>query len=421
MKKILKVIILLIAGIISGFALLMACYMLPTRIIDFHLTQSLPLIESEFLNSETILGYPATLTGSFTDCLMLEHAVYHSPNHNTLEQALMMYRGESSAEDGWAPGESLSAYLTNKPMAREVDYARYWHGYLVILKPLLIMTNLPTLRMMGGIAQYILLGAFLWLCYSKKIMPLGFSFCVSALFLYLFSLYFSLSLSICFYILMAAVMVQVKWHEQFIKKKWYLEFFLIVGMCTSYFDFLTYPIVTLGMPLCIYLYLNKNNNWLNSTKDIILQSISWSIGYLGMWAGKWIVTDILLGKQVIWDAVSTVLTRTDKVENTSLLASYKIVLEKNIGAYINWPFLLLGFGIVIIVLKLFVINKKRLQWKQILLQSIPFLLVALYPFLWLLATQNHAEQHWIYTCKNLAITVFAVLVWTISVRRQLND
>lgn len=410
MKKLFKIIILLISGVMVGFVLLMACYLLPTRLMDFHLTQSLPLIETEFANSETIHGYPATLTGTFTDCLMLEHAVYHSPNHSTLEQALMMYRGESSAGDGWAPGESLSSYLNNMPMVREVDYARYWHGYLVVLKPLLIMTNLPTLRMMGAIVQYLLLGVFIWLCYRKKAMPLGLSFGVSALFLYIFSLYFSLSLSICFYVLMAAIIFQVKFHENLIKKNWYLEFFLIVGICTSYFDFLTYPIVTLGMPLCIFLYLSKND-WRRNTKDTILQSISWSFGYLGMWAGKWVLTDILLGKQVIWDAVSTVLTRTDKVENTSLLTSYKMVLEKNLSVFTNWPFLLLGMGIVIVIVKALLSRHNR----QMIAQSIPFVLVALYPFLWLLATQNHAEQHWIYTCKNFAITAFAITVWIVKV------
>ena len=34
-------------------------------------------------------------------------------------------------------------------------------------------------------------------------------------------------------------------------------FFLLTGMATSYFDFLTYPIASLGMPLIVWLLLRR--------------------------------------------------------------------------------------------------------------------------------------------------------------------
>lgn len=44
-------------------------------------------------------------------------------------------------------------------------------------------------------------------------------------------------------------------------EKRYPEFFLIIGILTFYFDFLTYPITTLGIPLCCYFLLENDRAW----------------------------------------------------------------------------------------------------------------------------------------------------------------
>lgn len=69
---------------------------------------------------------------------MLEHAVYNDESHSILEQILHMYRGESFynvvARMFGIPGESLKDYLSGGNQPREVEYARYWHGYLILLE-----------------------------------------------------------------------------------------------------------------------------------------------------------------------------------------------------------------------------------------------------------------------------------------------
>ena len=71
----------------------------------------------------------------------------------------------------------------------------------------------------------------------------------------------------------------------------YPEFFLIVGILTSYFDFLTYPVVTLGIPLCCYFLLESDRLW-NNIKRLTGFSVSWAIGYAGMCAAKWVIADL---------------------------------------------------------------------------------------------------------------------------------
>ena len=131
-----KNIAVLVLGVLIGFAALLLVHLIPVEPMREHVYWSLGMIEKEFTNEVIVEGYNATLTGNFTDSLMLEHAVYFNEEHSILEQALLMYRGETyydeSDPEGWWPGQSLKDYVEGVPQPREVTYSRYWHGYLVV-------------------------------------------------------------------------------------------------------------------------------------------------------------------------------------------------------------------------------------------------------------------------------------------------
>ena len=399
--------ILLLGGAIVGLAALLAAFCVPTGPMRSHVYQSLPMLEREFTSSVLIENYPASMTGSFTDCLMLGNAVYTDGEHSLLERVLYVYRNERYEGDGWAPGYSLKDYLTGNP-GYEVEYARYWHGYLVFLKPLLWLTNFNTIRMLAAAVQFMLAG-LLVMHYSKRTEYfLSGALLVSLPFLYFFGLYSSLSLSICFYVLMAALLVQERWHETFLSKGGYLEFFLLVGMATAYFDFLTYPLVTLGYPLCVAIYLG-HDSWKKNMLHMISYSLEWTVGYLGMWACKWILTDILAGGNVIADAIDTIRFRTAAAGDLSPLSGFASVLQKNLSVYQNWTFALLLLAVG------FVLCYKIWKGKNIVLegrtwaQSLTVAFVALLPFGWTFVVQNHSDEHWMYTCKMFSVSIFAVV------------
>lgn len=162
-KKITKTmkyhIIVLLSGVALGLGALLIVHLLPCTSMKEHVYWSLEMIEKEFDDEVLIEGYRSTLTGNFTDCLMLEYAVYSSDQHSLMEQVLNMYRSESCPEeDGWWPGYSLKDYLTGTPQPREVSYSRYWHGYLIFLKPLLFLTSFNTIRLFQAAVQLLIWG-----------------------------------------------------------------------------------------------------------------------------------------------------------------------------------------------------------------------------------------------------------------------
>ncbi|MCM1536094.1 MAG: hypothetical protein NC126_09275 [Clostridium sp.] len=398
---------LLMGGAFVGLLALILVYCIPTAPMKEHLYQSLPMLEKEFVSSELIDGYPGSLTGNFTDCLMLENAVYQSEEHTMLEQILFMYRGESGTGDGWAPGYSLEDYIGGIQQPREVEYARYWHGYLVVLKPLLFLTTFNSLRIMSSAFQLILVGMIVMALYRRQEEFLGMAFLVSMPFLYYFGLYASLSLSICFYLMAGFMLIQLKWDKRLRKQGWYGEFFLLAGMFTSYFDFLTYPLITLAFPLCVCLYLDKDGAD-KSLKKLVGYSMEWGVGYLGLWVLKWVLTDFLVGGNVIKDGWNAILERTDAAAESTRAAGFFSVLRQNMSAYFNWGFYLLGLGIAVWLIVTILKNKKVIT-KQTFTEGMVLWAIALYPLVWFFFTQNHSDEHWIFTFKILAATVFACI------------
>lgn len=402
----LKNVIILLTGTVVALLLLWLVYQLPVGPMKQHVAQSIPMLQKEFTDSELITGYEGTLTGSFTDCLMLEHAIYETDEHSTLEQMLFMYRGESLTEDAWAPGVSLLDYVENREHPVEVEYSRYWHGYLVVLKPLLALTTVNSIRVLSAALQILLVCAVILLCARRGESILGVGFVASLPFMYFFTMYFSLSLSICFYLLALIILIQLYWHGKLEEKKWYPIVFLVIGMLTSYFDFLTYPLVTLCFPLCIVLYLSEER-WQKQLGRMVGYSMEWGIGYIGLWVMKWIITDLLVGGHTIADGLGTLLTRMDSAEQKSRVQGFFHVLKLNLGVYTNWGFLILIVGMVIGTIVFLWTKRKQIQIKKNLQSSIFVFAVALYPMVWFFFMQNHSEEHYMFTFKILSISVFA--------------
>lgn len=124
---------------------------------------------------------------------------------------------------------------------------------------------------------------------------------------------------------------------------------------------------------------------------------------------------MLTGGNVIRDALGTLETRTSVAESKSFLTGFLYILQKNLSVYLNWPYALLCMGIAAGCFLFLWKNRSELKkerWKTALVIGI----VALFPFAWFLVTQNHSEQHWMFTNKIFSISIFAavsaVAKWT---------
>lgn len=397
--------IALLGGPIAGLLMLIMVFLLPVASMRDHVYWSLDMIEKEFEDELLIDGFAATLTGNFTDCLMLELAVYEDGDHSLLDRVLHLYRAESYYDpenpEGWQPGRSLMDYLTGIPQPHEVEYGRYWHGYLVFLKPLLLFTSFNSIRLFFSAFQLLLAGTVVILMTRRQCSGLAAAFLVSLPFLYFFGTYASLSQSVCLYGMLMSVIALLILDDRMEKAKTAGIFFLLIGMLISYFDLLTYPLVTLCYPLCVYMYLHEDTVKRN-LKRMVMLSLEWSLGYLWMWGSKWLLADMLSDGSVLQDALYNVAGRTGNAEGYGRIQGFLLVVSRNLEPFQNRGFLLVIVMSMAAACALVVKN----GGKGRIYLAIPFACLAIYPFIWWFLAQNHSEEHWIFTCRIFAAAVF---------------
>jgi hypothetical protein len=161
-------------------------------------------------------------------------------------------------------------------------------------------------------------------------------------------------------------------------------------------------------PLCIFFVFHKENLKTDILK-MIMYSMEWCIGYVCMWASKWILTDIMLESNIIQDALSTVLLRTQSVEDVTRVEGLINVISLHIQPFANWCYIILILILLVFVaIKVFRAGIRRVCTQMT--KGCVYFIIALYPFAWLFVVQNHSVQHWQFTCRILSATVFAGVV-----------
>lgn len=185
----------------------------------------------------------------------------------------------------------------------------------------------------------------------------------------------------------------------------YSLFFMIVGMLTSYFDFLTTPILTLVYPLVLFVILAAEGSLRKDFIRTVMYSAFWSVGYLGMWGSKWILSSMLTGQNHIKKGIERLQLRSgNTLGDTRLSAADIFRMVKNY--LVNSHFL----ALLLICIAIFAIcaffskgYKNRHGW----ITTGLLFLVSLYPFVWFCLAKNHSIQHSFFTFRTLAGFVFA--------------
>ena len=200
-------------------------------------------------------------------------------------------------------------------------------------------------------------------------------------------------------------------HDRLHEKGQYPEFFLIVGILTSYFDFLTYPIVTLGIPLCCYFLLETDRLW-NNIKRLTGFSVSWAIGYAGMWAAKWVIADLTLHTGTIKDAIWSIIGRTEAIGGRPRMNGGVYVIGLNLQEYPVYIGIAAGVlaAIAIGMLVMIIVTGK---WKEIFAQLVPVVLTAAIPFVWIIAVQHHSALHARFTFRILSVAAAAAITFIV--------
>lgn len=424
MKKIAKYgIIFLILIFIFNF-LLFITSLFPSEIIRKNVEESSEILSKEG-NLYQVFKYSSIENNNYTDALMINEA-YSIDNTNPIYSYMAVRKNYSkpitrkSMKDtqeelislnskDYDPVGELEEFLKGN-IDTSINYARYWHGYLPLLRTLLIFFNISEIR---KILLIIFIVLFIWLIklIKDKIGIIeAIIFAISLILEGYFFVSYSLESSPVFLVMMISSIILLKRIDKF--KNLYLYIF-IISCITNFVDYLTVPLITLAIPLLIYiLYKQKNDKQLNYKDYLMLilkSSLIWVVGYGVTWLSKWIIYDIIYKEGLIKSAINQVVYRSESYNK------YKsITIQEMIGIFLfnNLEYVSALFDIGIIVL--FIMrNKYNLRLKmfsEYLKENIPIFIISLMPLVWYTVLANHTVMHYRFVYRHMLIFLIAILI-----------
>lgn len=192
------------------------------------------------------------------------------------------------------------------------DYNRYWHGYSIIVRPLLLVMTLNQIKVLLFVGYLILTGYFLYLLMKEKHKYFSIAFILMNIFYIVPYGFNSIEYISIFYIYLLSCIGVLKKHKYV---------FICSGVLTAFFDFWTAETLTLTVPLLLYLYLNQKEI---KIKEVFKNIGMWLFGYCFTFGYKWVLTSILFQKNYIKIAIEKYLTHTK-------LVTARIAVESNIS------------------------------------------------------------------------------------------
>ena len=417
-------------SVLVGLILLIVVYSIPVEAIKAHTFESTPLLEeegnyTEFLPSFFVRLHPkynfslrvvllnnrGMARDNYTDSLMLGAASYDDNGKmKVLQKALLVPHDEMLSEQ---PLESLVAYSKSGAVQSPVTYSRYWHGYLIFLKPLLVVLSYTQIRVFNVIALFILLCSAIYGINHKlglsNVAPFG----MALLFTFPIVIPYCMQYCTMTFIMLITVNTLLYLGENLYKKQRLIYFWLFVGIATAYFDFLTYPTLALGTGLVVQELLLSKRCALSQKsrmKVIIQSSFTWLFGYGGMWASKWGLAQLLTSENVITDAMNQILRRTvGEVDYQGRRPNPITAVAANFSCYTNVIFLVL----IAVCLVWFVVclrKRKACGYKG----NLNYVWISMIPIAWYMLLTSHSFDHSSFTYRALMVSVYALLSYAME-------
>lgn len=373
-------VVILILAILLGTALLTLVFSIPNRLIEPKAAVALEQLDGTWhaLKAKesglTLWEWLRYYVDFYTDRIMITSAVVDNASLTPLQAAMHVN-----------------------------DYARYWHGYLVLIRPLLLVLDYNGLVLINAIV-FLLLLAFCMVRIAKRcgVLP-ALLLLIVLIVTRIVSLILCMSFSVSFDIAML-LMIAVSYYAVRPKEHLLLPLFFASGIAIGYFEQLMTPLVALGLPLLLYVLIHLKEDadfsLRKSIPKMIQFSIVWGIGYGVFWAAKWVIGSLVLGRNVLTDAIGAASYRIagDVVQAASPVSA----LGLNFGqTFYHRTGLFLAAGAVLVVFGL-VFHKPWREW----LRALPLLLISLYPLLWICVLSNHSEIHYYFTFRMMTILLF---------------
>lgn len=308
---------------------------------------------------------------------------------------LVMLRGAMG--DPEALERMLSGDSAHMPV---YQYSRYWHGYLTLLRPWLVIADYRTITIVNILLVCMAMAWAVTAVARRLSRKIALLFGITLILASPLTVGDCLQFIPCFMIMSLGCAVVLTWPSLTSTPLRLSMIFFLLGALTVFFDFLTTPIITLGFPAAMLLLGGRRKIGDTSQPRILLMMcMAWSAGYFGLWMAKWILA-YLYGADSFRDIIQAVSLRA--------------------GSATGFPtFDEMMMPLTAVCIVLLVVSGFSLYYNKSLSPTIKSLLiVALLPVVWTLIARNHTLVHYYFTWRSYLLSFFCIGTVLLSLREQ---
>ncbi|WP_300364831.1 hypothetical protein [uncultured Subdoligranulum sp.] len=386
------------------FLLLLGAYALPGGPVRAQLVSSAAAVQAEGLYP-AFFGCKLFQMDNYTDTLMLFEA---ATADETDPLTAMMTNTAYSVDNFETLADDLQIYLAARetgadPGLEPFSYARYWHGYLIWLRPLLCLMDYPGVRLVQYAVLAALFAAVLVLLRRRCGLWAAVWFAVSQLLVTVFWAPHQVQYFTCFAVAYggcAWVLARPRRSDSFCLA------LVVLGVVTAFCDLLVTPVLTLGLPLTCWLLEPQQRLRAGGRQCALVLGgcLCWSTGYGLCWAAKWVLAALVTGNNVIADALHQIGVRTaaDTWHGMELTWSniFQFVYSALQSRGLFWPLV----AAALLAVAAFALTVRS---RAALVRAAPLAFAAVLPLVWFAVLRTHSIQHGWFTWRALGVTLFA--------------
>lgn len=407
---------LIVAGLSVGF--LVGTTYVPQNLIQKQMEESADIFCKNIRIWYMVPGVRSSVNHLYAD-VITENIAYHLSNEISEDSPLQTVMWDKYYAASEEVNEALRSSVA-KRLPANTQYLRYWHGSAGVVRLLHIFMNINQIYLFHALVICVLTAILFWILFRNHLLPEAIVFVASMIMVSVWFVPFCLEYYWCFLVMLITGIVDVKLA---LKEKWKYAsmLFLMAGMITVFLDFLSTETVTLLIPLLlvirIYLRKQRDNSAASRTADAwklsIKSCVMWLIGYLGMWAFKWVLASFILHQNVMPYVTEHISERISGGQEQ--LSQFEYIIEaitRNVIYLLPFDYGIIGkvatLALILVLVVLVIKDKIRIRAQFNKNVIALYALLGCVPIVRFAVLHNHAWIHRFFTFRALSASIMAL-------------
>lgn len=301
--------------------------------------------------------------------------------------------------------------LVNHSAPLNNNYFRYWMGFRIFVRPLLVFTDYFGILKFSGAVLTVL--GFCAAAALGRCRRLGVAVCFGLSIALVNPAIIAQSLQFCCCFILSLLFILLVLHKRS-KPEHIAPLFCLFGVATQFFDFYTTPLLCFGFPILLLLTFSpyRSKPW----TTLIKTGISWFYGYVSMWIIKLSMVSLFTAEHGFYDGFNSLAGRLGVKVVEGLEEMYDIKGALEAVWWLSCPgdnekgFFLFLAALVLLSAALILLKK---GWRE-LLSKASFLAVAVLPVIWFCCAAQPTKIHSWFQYRTIAVLFAGVFLFSLQ-------